>query len=153
MALLRFEEIPEDWSFAAGPFRIGPQHLADFVQLTGEGYPIHTDDAFAARTFLGRHIPPGKMLHAVAAARQRESGVGFEVLALRGSHYDYLSPIHLDEPFWVRARLTAREVLDDERGLVRTVRQILNADGRVASVGRLTQVVARRAHGARLRGG
>jgi acyl dehydratase len=142
--LIVFEDLVPDAEVEAGPCVVEAAAIDHFVGLTREAYPIHTDERFAARTVIGRRIPPGKLIFAVAQARlHAEHGVR-AVERMRSAHYDFLSPIYAGEPFKVRCRILSCEPMDQRIGVVTSRLQIVDDGGRVRSVARLVEVVLRR---------
>ena len=142
---LYFEDYPLREDKRLGPFVVTREELERYLELSGENHPIHMDDAFAERVDMGRRILPGLLVHQTASRNSRAGeDRPYAVVALRWAHYDYLAPVHVDQPFWVVSRVESKEVIDKRRGTVEALRRILDEKDNLLTVARLNMLVLRR---------
>jgi len=128
-----------------GPLSVSVEVLDQQVALLGEGHPLHTDDGFA-RAVLGhrRRVVPGGLLHGVVAGWLVRHEGPVAVTALRSVHWDFVRPVHPDDPFWCDVSVRRAEVLDARTGTVHLVRRLTDEQGQAYAIGRLDLVVLRR---------
>jgi acyl dehydratase len=127
-----------------GPVVITSEEFRRYLALTHEQYPIHIDDQFARDTKMSARVIPGTFVHGVAAGRVGEACGYTGVICVRSAHYDYLSPLHPDQPFFIKTRVSDGEVVDERCGVIEIMRQILDEQGRVLSIARLNVLLMRR---------
>lgn len=139
-----WEDVDPGAEATVGPCTIGADVLERLVALSLEYFPVHVDDAFAAATPMQRRVLPGTFVEEFVSARVDEALGPFAGSRLHSAHFDYLAPVHPDEPFTIKARVTGKEPVDRRHGLIDIWRQLSAQSGRVLGIGRLRQIVLRR---------
>jgi acyl dehydratase len=132
-----------------GPVVITSDEFSQYLALSREHYLSHTDDEFAREEKMRSRIIPGTFVHAVAAGRVGEARGYAGVICVRSAHYDYLAPVHPDQPFLIKTRVSAGEIVDERRAMIDLVRHILDEERQVLSIARLNVLLARRPAGSR----
>ena len=101
------------------------EDVEDFVRLTGDDNPLHTDDAYAARTMLKRRI-----VHGMLTASFISTLIGTKLPGKGALWYEqntrFLAPVHIGETVHVWAKVKRKSAA--LRVLVLEV-VVSNADG------------------------
>ena len=119
----------------SSPRRTVTEYQLDaFAGLTGDFYPLHTDEVFARETQFGRRIAHGPLVYALAIGLMFQSGV-FEdaVIAFLGvEDLRHVGPCFIGDTIRVEATVeSARPTSDGIRGVVRMRYDVVSVeDGR-----------------------
>lgn len=119
-----------------------------FAELTGDRFPLHTDDEYARRTPFGTRIAHGLLglsfAHGLMWARTGE--LDDSVIAFLGlKEWVFLAPIHFGDT--IRADYEVVEqrpsTTRPDRGVVEFAVAVINQDGTPVQRGRKTMLIAR----------
>lgn len=139
-----WEDLAVGTDITIGPYTITEAEFDTFLGLSHEYHPIHSNPDFARQTNMGNRVLPGTFVHSVAAGRSGQASGYDAIVCVRSAHYDYLRPLHADEPFYVRTEIIAATIVDDRLGTVELRRRVLDANRTVLSIGRLNNLIMRR---------
>lgn len=116
-------------------------HLVMFAGITGDFYPLHTDEVQARSTAFGRRIAHGPFVYSTAIGLMFESGIYEDViLAFLGvKELRHLAPCFIGDTLQVVATVAeARPTSDGTKGIVTISYDVKSVeDGRMLMTGDL----------------
>lgn len=117
--------------------RITDEVVQDFVKLSGDSNPIHTDEAFAAKSRFGRRIAhgmiSGALLSSVLGTEFGEKQVVYISQTMR-----FLAPVYIDDI--ITATATVKHIRDD-KPIVTVETIVTKQDGTVVVSGEAVLLV------------
>ncbi|MCS6834984.1 MAG: MaoC/PaaZ C-terminal domain-containing protein [Anaerolineae bacterium] len=120
--------------------------LVQFAALTGDYNPMHTDEQYAQKSFMGRRVAHGLLTLSYAVGQAYQLGIlERTVLAFRELEMKFSLPVAIGDT--IRAELTVLEKQDARRlggGTVKLEMRVTNQDGKAVQKGVLTLLVAAR---------
>lgn len=133
-----------------GPSRtVTEADVGNFAGLTGDHFPLHTSEEYAARTEFGTRIAHGLLgltfAHGLMWARTGE--LDESIIAFLGiGEWKFLAPIHFGDSLHVEYEVVTRRqsVKRPDRGVVDFGVTVLDQHGSIVQRGTKTLLVARR---------
>lgn len=115
-------------------FQFSQQEVAQFAEVTGDKNPVHTDEAYAAKTMFRRPIMHGMLGASLFSKVFGTLFPGEGTIYLKQS-LNFLRPMYVDTSY--EAVFTVKELLKDKnRAIIETV--IRDKDGKVCTSGEAT---------------
>ena len=107
----RFEDFPVGTVCVTGGRTIDISDISLFAGLTGDHYPLHTDEQYASQTQFGGRIAHGPLTFSIAVGLVALAGfLGEAIVALREvASIRALKPVHPGDTVHVRAEVVAAE--------------------------------------------
>lgn len=121
--------------------------IGDFATLTGDYNPLHTDEAFAAKSMFGGRIAHGPMMVGMAfGLLSRIDLIDGTVLALKAIEWSFDAPLRAGDSVHVRATVTEARPsrTHADRGTVVLAIEIVRQDEVIAQTGKATVIMSRR---------
>lgn len=148
----RFEDFPVGTVCTTGGRTIDIGDISQFAGLTGDHYPLHTDEQYASTTQFGTRIAHGPLTFSIAVGLVALAGFyGDAIVALREVRsIRALAPVRPGDTVRVRAEVVAAEpsrrpdqgvlsidytILNQDDETVMTVQMVLQAKRRHDSKG------------------
>ncbi len=144
---LYFEDFAIGDSYETPSRTLTEADIAGFAALTGDHNPLHTDEAFAAKSMFGGRIAHGPMMVGMAFGLLSELDlVDGTVLALKAIEWAFDDALRAGDTVHVRARVTDAKPSrrHKDRGTVGLRIEVLRDDGVIAQTGQATMIMARR---------
>jgi acyl dehydratase len=119
--VLGWEDFPVGREMTTSKVTVTETHVVEFANLTGDGYPLHTDALFAARSPFGQRVAHGALTFALAVGLMYQSRVyGDAIIAWLGAdQFQAKAPVFIGDTVHVVATVTgARPTKDGARGVV-----------------------------------
>lgn len=117
--------------------KITDEVIQDFVKLSGDSNPIHTDEAFAAKSRFGRRIAhgmiSGALLSSVLGTEFGEKQVVYISQTMR-----FIAPVYIDDT--ITATATVKHIRDD-KPIVTVETVVTKQDGTVVVSGEAVLLV------------
>lgn len=134
-----FLDFPVGEKFSSPRRTVTDALLDGFAGLTGDFYPLHTDEVFARETSFGKRIAHGPLVYGVAVGLMFQAGV-FEdsILAFLGvEDLRHVGPCFVGDTIAVEGTVeSARPTSDGRRGIVRMRYDVASVeDGRALMTG------------------
>jgi acyl dehydratase len=126
-----------------GPLVFSSELLDHLLELMGEKHPVHSSDDFAATTSRRKRIVPGGFIHSITSGWAVRHGSPVAVVGLRSVHWDFISPLYPDTPFYFSNSYRRSEAVDDRLGILVTERRVYDADKHLHAIGRMNVLVLR----------
>lgn len=117
--------------------------IAAFAAVSGDHFPLHTDESWAIGTRFGGRIAHGMLVLAVASGLWRldpEIVVAFYGL----DRVRFVAPTRIGDTLHVELTVTGVTPRDDELALVETEQRVVEAAAGPVAAGRLTMLTRRR---------
>ena len=118
--------------------------LVQFAALTGDYNPMHTDEQYAQRSFMGKRVAHGLLTLSYAVGQAYQLGIlERTVLAFRELEMKFSLPVAIGDT--IRAELTVLEKQEARRlggGTVKLEMRVVNQDGKAVQKGILTLLMA-----------
>ncbi len=144
---LYFEDFAIDDKYETPSRTLTETDIADFASLTGDHNPLHTDEAFAAKSMFGGRVAHGPMMVGMAfGLLSRLNLIDGTVLALKGIEWSFDAPLRAGDTVHVRARVIGAKPSHrhKDRGSISIKIEIVRHDGVIAQTGQATLIMARR---------
>ncbi len=144
---LYFEDFAIGDSYETPSRTLTEADIAGFAALTGDHNPLHTDEAFAAKSMFGGRIAHGPMMVGMAfGLLSKLDLVDGTVLALKAIEWAFDDALRAGDTVHVRARVTDAKPSrrHKDRGTVGLRIEVLRDDGVIAQTGQATMIMARR---------
>jgi len=120
--------------------------LVQFAALTGDYNPMHTDEQYAQKSFMGKRVAHGLLTLSYAVGQAYQLGIlERTVLAFRELEMKFSLPVAIGDT--IRAELTVLEKQEARRlggGTVKLEMRVVNQDGKAVQKGVLTLLMASR---------
>jgi 3-hydroxybutyryl-CoA dehydratase len=116
---------------------ITEQDVVDFARLSGDGNPLHLDEAYARGTRFGGRIAHGLLVAGLISAvlGTKLPGPG---AVYRSQHLEFKRPVRLGDRVTARVRVAAWNA---ERGHMTVTTEVIDAEGRPVIEGEARLVV------------
>jgi len=120
--------------------------LVQFAGLTGDYNPMHTDEQYAQKSFMGKRVAHGLLTLSYAVGQAYQLGIlERTVLAFRELEMKFSLPVAIGDT--IRAELTVEEKQEARRlggGTVKLAMRVINQEGKAVQKGVLTLLMASR---------
>jgi acyl dehydratase len=120
--------------------------LVQFAALTGDYNPMHTDEQYAQKSFMGKRVAHGLLTLSYAVGQAYQLGIlERTVLAFRELEMKFSLPVAIGDT--IRAELTVLEKQEARRlggGTIKLEMRIVNQEGKAVQKGVLTLLMASR---------
>jgi acyl dehydratase len=120
--------------------------LVQFAGLTGDYNPMHTNEVYAASSFMGKRVAHGMLTLSYAIGQAYQLGIlERTVLAFRELDMKFSVPVYIGDT--IHAELIVAEKKEARRlggGTVTLEMRILNQEGKVVQKGTMTLLMASR---------
>lgn len=133
MTKLGFEDFPVGREDRTAGLTVTDAHVVQWAGLTGDWYPLHLDETFAAQTQFGGRIAHGPFTFAATIGLLAQTGMyGDAVIAWLGvTELRALAPVRIGDT--VRGESIVRDVrrsrTSPDRAVVTVGCEVLNQDG------------------------
>lgn len=131
--------------------RICPDEVRRFADLSGDYHPLHIDPEYGARSMFGSNVVQG--MHIMSRGTGMVPLNPGRTLVLRKAEGVFKRPILVDQPFYVATRISDKEELTEDLGLVGVVMRICSlpldapdddlSEGKLAARGKVWGLWAR----------
>jgi acyl dehydratase len=139
-----WEDLKESSVRRYGPLVFSSELLDQLLDLMGEKHPIHASDAFAKSNERKKRIIPGGFIHSITSGWLVQHGSPVAILGLRSMTWDFVRPLYPDVPFYFTTETASAEEVDENIGLVSTIRRVCDKDGKAYAIARMRVVMKRR---------
>lgn len=142
-----FEDFPVGTVCVTGGRTIDVGDISLFAGLTGDHYPLHTDEQYAAATQFGGRIAHGPLTFSVAVGLVALSGfLGEAIVALREvASIRALKPVRPGDTVHVRAEVAAAEpARRPDQGILSFDYQVINQHNETVMTVRMVMLAKRR---------
>jgi acyl dehydratase len=143
----RFEDFPVGTVCVTGGRTIDVGDISLFAGLTGDHYPLHTDEQYAAATQFGGRIAHGPLTFSIAVGLVALSGfLGEAIVALREvASIRALKPVRPGDTVHVRAEVAAAEpARRPDQGILSFDYQVINQHDETVMTVRMVMLAKRR---------
>lgn len=141
------EDLHEGQEFVSGGRTVTEADVVQFVGLSGDYNPLHTDEEFARGTRFGTRVVPGLLGLSILAGLMHRLGVfdGTALAALGLENWRFLAPIYIGDTIHFRMTIAGvRRTEAGDRGVVQRHFRLLNQRGEVVQEGDFAMLVAAR---------
>jgi acyl dehydratase len=143
----RFEDFPVGTVCITGGRTVDISDISMFAGLTGDHYPLHTDEQYASATQFGGRIAHGPLTFSIAVGLVALSGFyGDAIVALREvAAIRALKPVRPGDTVHVRAEVVAAEpARKPEQGTLSVDYQVINQRDETVMTVRMVMLAKRR---------
>ncbi len=146
---LWFDDLTVGRAWSGATRTVTEADVDQFAELTGDRFPLHTDDEYARRSPFGTRIAHGllglSLAHGLMWARTGE--LDESVIAFLGlKEWQFLAPIHLGHTIRADYQVVEQRpsTTKPDRGVVEFAVDVVNQDGATVQRGLKTMLIARR---------
>jgi 3-hydroxybutyryl-CoA dehydratase len=143
----RFEDFPVGTVCVTGGRTVDLCDISLFAGLTGDHYPLHTDEQYASQTQFGGRIAHGPLTFSIAVGLVALSGfLGEAIVALREvASIRALKPVRPGDTLHVRAEVIAAEpARRNDQGTLSFDYQVINQREETVMTVRMVMLARRR---------
>lgn len=142
-----FEDFPLGTVCVTGGRTVDISDISMFAGLTGDHYPLHTDEQYASQTQFGGRIAHGPLTFSIAVGLVALAGfLGEAIVALREvASIRALKPVRPGDTVHVRAEVVAAEpARKPEQGILTLDYQVINQHDETVMTVRMVMLAKRR---------
>jgi 3-hydroxybutyryl-CoA dehydratase len=128
-----FEDLPLDRDFVSSGRTLTEADIATFAELSGDTFPLHTNNEFAARSIYGRRVAHGMLVLSCSIGLAVQMNIiNDSMLAFYGiDKLRFTKPVFPGDTITIRKRVTEKRALDIQRGLVTFDTKVINQTGHI----------------------
>jgi acyl dehydratase len=123
-------DFPEGLNLLSPRRTMSEAHLVGFAGLTGDFYPLHTDELYARGSRFGQRVAHGPLVYSIAVGLMFESGVFDDVIVafLGIKELQHLAPCYIGDTVQVDATvISARPTSKNNCGVVTMRYDVMSA--------------------------
>ncbi len=138
-----FDAVEVGETFTSRGRTITETDIVMFAALTGDWYPLHTDETFAAQTPFGRRIAHGLLTLSVGMGLiPLEPG---PVIAFYGiEKLRFTAPVFIGDTVHTELKVLDKQERNEDEGVLTVRMRVVKQDGRAALIGTLKVLMARK---------
>ena len=137
-----FDELTLGMTVETEPAVMDKEKMLDFARAY-DNIPLHTDEAYAKKTYFGRLIAPGVMSFLVVWAKYLEVDFfGEELLAGKSTKIEWLKPVFAGDVLKGKATITKLEKRNEKNGIAEMSISVYNQEG-VIVLTNVTEAIVR----------